>query len=173
MLFLLFVLAAPIDTSILDSCKDAHGVKITVVVDTVLRQPAIAKGDAAGKPVIAYNPKALAWIHEGTRQFIFAHECAHHALSHLFSAITYAKEQQADCWAIKYLHDKGLLEGSELEDIQSDIGRITVGDSTHVSSAQRAANLKWCLTELDSAAPAARGADEKTAVPTGHKESGK
>ena len=32
-------------------------------------------------------------------------------------------------------------------DIETDVGRLTVADATHISGAQRAQNLKWCLTE--------------------------
>lgn len=149
---LIFVLAPPpVDTSILDECKDARGQKVAVEQDYRLPQPAVAKGNASGEPIIAYNPRSLLWIHEKTRQFIFAHECAHHQLAHLFGPITYAKEQAADCWAIQYLHNKGALDDSDLEDVQSDVGRITMGDDVHVTSGQRAANLKWCLTDSDSA----------------------
>src|SRR4051794_24812558 len=108
MLLALLWLAAS-DPQILAECKDAKGVKIVVVEDGSMKSPALAKGSAGGEPIIQYNPKALTWIHQRTRQFIFAHECAHHALAHLFSPITYAKEQQADCWAIQLLHHKGLI----------------------------------------------------------------
>ncbi len=161
MIVALAFLLVGIDTSILDECKDARGTKVKVNIGTEPKQIAEAKTEADGTPVIEYNPKSVTWLHDKTRQFIFAHECAHHALAHLFSEITYAKEQQADCWGIQLLYHKGVLEEGDLSDIQTDIGRLTVGDATHIPGSQRASNLKWCLTDTDSStatiAPRATG----------------
>jgi hypothetical protein len=53
-----------------------------------------------GGPVIKFDPDLMVGLPPPLREFFMLHECAHHALGHLF-APTLQSEKEADCWAMK------------------------------------------------------------------------
>lgn len=128
-------------------CRAATGEVAKIRIDAGVKQIAIAYLGVGGVPRIKYNPKGTAWVSEKTRLFVLAHECAHHALSHLYTEMNPGKEQQADCWALATLQKRELITSDDVSDIQRDVAAIAKGDSTHLSGAQRANNLQWCPSD--------------------------
>lgn len=131
-----------------EGCVDARGIPVA----SVLRQTGdIAKATIApdGSPVILYDTTVLGWLSRPTRLWMYAHECAHHALGHtLGMARPDTMEQEADCWAIRTLRDRNLVDDRAVDMIASEISRVLsgTGDTTHLPSGIRARNLRaLCL----------------------------
>ncbi len=136
-----------------DGCVDVNGVAVASVRNNGINDVARATF-GNNSPVILYNTAVLAWLHPETRLFVYAHECGHHALGHLFHPpVTVVQEQQADCWAINTLLDQNLLPPSAVSIVQGDIVRASPGDWTHLPGPQRAFNLRACITGHDTAEP--------------------
>ena len=127
-----------------DGCFDIRGAPVASIASPV-NDVAKAGLGPTGNPVIYYNPNVLRWMAPETRLFWYGHECAHHALGHLFgSAHPLHAEQQADCWGINTLVEEGYLRESDLPVIQKDLSP-SPGDWTHLPGPQRAINLARCL----------------------------
>ncbi len=127
-----------------DGCRDVRGIPV-VSTPGPINDVAVARLGPRGEPVIIYNPNVLRWMAPQTRLFWYAHECAHHALGHAFGAAHPLEvEQQADCWGIRTLMERGTLSQRDLPIIQRDISRST-GDWTHLPGPRRALNLSACL----------------------------
>lgn len=129
-----------------DGCVDIRGIPVASILSYGINDVAIASLAPNGAPVIQYNPSVLSFFQDKTRMFWYAHECGHHALGHAFgTAHPMAREQQADCWAIKTLVKKGLFDDDDVQIVQGDLSQIPSGDWTHLPGPQRAINLKKCL----------------------------
>jgi len=128
-------------------CKDIRGFPVASVRVRALRDVAKADRDETSRPVIWYNPRILGYLREPTRLWIYAHECAHHALGHNYrTALPLAVERVADCWGIRALSRKRLVNQLSLLIIQNDLARVGErGDWTHLPGPQRAVNLAECL----------------------------
>lgn len=128
--FLLLVFASPVaagaDSLVmtLDGCKDSRGRNVTSETDYRLETLATARIEAE-QPVIRYNPQVLPQLKSKTRLFLYARECAHHALGHpLDDARPTAMERRADCWAVETLMRSELLKGeADVTDIRVDLVR--------------------------------------------------
>lgn len=115
--------AAAAQTITYDGCVDAAGLPVRAELDEAL--PAVARSSVeGGQGVIRYNPAEIPRLKPQTRLFLFAHECARHALGQpLRGARSPERARAADCWAIATLQRSGLLLGpDEVEAIQSDLG---------------------------------------------------
>ncbi len=66
-------------------------------------------------PRIELNPLVLAQLSPKMQLFWYGHECAHHVLGPANS------ESNADCWAIKTMRNQGLLQQSEIPQLQQQI----------------------------------------------------
>lgn len=128
-----------------DGCVDFRGIPVASVLNPALRDVAMASWAGNGAPIIQYNPGVLAQMAPQTRMFFYAHECAHHALAHGVRNIPLQQEQEADCWAIRTLVGRGILNaGSDVQAVQLDLS-FSPGDWTHVPGPQRQFNLRACL----------------------------
>ncbi len=129
-------------------CVDSKGVSVRWEANPKIADAAQALFDKKKRPLIQYNPNKLRFLHDASRAFFFAHECAHHALGHLYGGVQGAdKEQQADCWAVHRLKMDDKLDDDGLEHIQQDLGTIGRIDKNHTAGVRRASNLKWCLRD--------------------------
>lgn len=128
-----------------EGCVDIRGLPVASVLNYNVPDVAMANLAPNGAPVIQYNPMVLARLSAQTRVFFYAHECAHHALGHAFMSIPFQQEQDADCWAIRTLVHRGILNsGDDVTAVQRDLS-FSPGDWTHVPGPQRQFNLRACL----------------------------
>ena len=135
-------------------CVDARGIAVLWREAPQIADLAQALFDKRSRPTIEYNPARFKFMSEMTRTFFFAHECAHHALGHLYGGVQGVdKEQQADCWAVLMMKEAGTLGDEGLQQIQQELGTIARSDPNHSAGLRRAANLKWCMTEPIPKAP--------------------
>lgn len=116
----------------------------------VLQMPAnISDGAAArslpnGQGVIYFNPAIMSAFSPLFRDFVFAHECAHHALGH--GVIAPINEDHADCWAIRTLVLQLGLPPNRVAEIQQQIAAAgSAGDWSHAPGTVRAQRLPACL----------------------------
>jgi len=128
-----------------DGCVDFRGVPVASILDVTVPDVAVARWAPNSAPVILYNPNVLARLAPQTRLFFYAHECAHHALAHGVRNIPFLQEQEADCWAIRTLVGRRILDGGDdVDAVQRDLS-FSPGDWTHVPGPRRAFNLRACL----------------------------
>lgn len=127
-----------------DGCVDFRGAPVASVLRLQLGDVAMATYAADGSPIILYDPNVLATLSAQTRLFFYGHECGHHALAHSVRNIPLSAEQEADCFGIRVLVDRGLLSEGDLPVIQNDISR-SIGDWSHLPGPVRAINLRRCL----------------------------
>ncbi|HSE27069.1 MAG TPA: hypothetical protein VLA95_02475 [Gemmatimonadales bacterium] len=145
-----------------DGCLDRFGRQIEGVVDNRLGWA----GTAAmrnGNPIILWNEKALGTASGPMRLFVYLHECAHHALGHLWKLPSARNEEEADCWAYQLIVDGGIARGRHVDAIERE-ARLTRGDDIHLGGDARVRSLRRCLrirtdraawrTSLDSLAAA-------------------
>lgn len=138
----------PLGTNIFPDCVDSKGVAVRWEESSKIGDLAQATWDKKKRPVVEYNPGKMRFLREVSRNFFYAHECAHHALGHLYGGVQGVdKEQQADCWAVHRLKQDEKLQEGDLEAIQMDLSKIGRSDENHSAGVRRAGNLKWCLTD--------------------------
>ncbi len=129
-----------------DRCFDPQGRPVVVFASPKVKrsQVAIAGRARDGRPIIAYNKAAMNQFHLITRVYIYYHECAHHVLGHSSGNRPVSRESDADCWAIRYMARRGLLNWRGLRWIQMDLSRFG-GDRVHPPGSQRAAYAERCF----------------------------
>ncbi len=127
-----------------DGCLDIRGMPVASIPNNNLSDVAMAVLSPKDEPVIIYNPLALSWSQPQTRLFFYYHECAHHALGHVFISLPLRREQEADCWAIQTLYKRD-FDDEDVAVVQNDLARIGKGDWTHLPGPARAINLRKCL----------------------------
>ncbi len=130
-----------------DGCVDYYGRPVVSVPNDRLGDVARAFLAPNGQPVIEYNRWVLTGVSWQSRLFWYGHECGHHALGHNFgTAHPLRTEQQADCFGITTLVEKGLIDRDDVRVIQAELSR-SPGDWTHLPGPHRAINLEACLEE--------------------------
>jgi len=127
-------------------CYDPQGRPVAILASAKVKMGnvAIAGRLKDGRPFIAYNPEALKRFHAVTQIYIYYHECAHHRLGHSSGYRPQNRENAADCWAIRYMTRRGLLNEARMRIIMNDVRRFGTGDHVHLPGAQRAQWLARC-----------------------------
>src|SRR5688572_5140707 len=97
-----------------DGCVDYRGIAVASVRNDGINDVAIARSAPNGAPIIEYNVQVLAKLQPQTRLFFYAHECAHHALAHGVRGHPLTREQEADCWAVRTLTERGDLDDDDM-----------------------------------------------------------
>jgi hypothetical protein len=125
------------------------GAPVPTIASTAINDVAVASV-ANGRPVILFNPVAIASFSRAMRNFVYMHECGHHALGHIVRATfgmvrPLVDEQEADCWAIRTMMQRGMLSSSDLNSVQETFWQHFRGDWMHLPGPQRAINLRTCL----------------------------
>lgn len=101
----------------------------------------------SGEPLIYYNPYVIQWLPPQLRAWIYAHECAHHALDHLrHGAVTAEQETEADCWATRELTAKGILSPADIALMEQVIATLLPAHWMHMPGRFRAINLQKCVS---------------------------
>jgi hypothetical protein len=115
-----------------------------------------------GKPVIYFNPRAVAHLPPPFREFVHAHECAHHTLDHLRAGpVGTVGESEADCWAAAELTAQGVLSPKDIALVGKVLALLLPGDRSHRAGHVRASELQRCVRYARSTTP-----DALAALPT-------
>ncbi len=122
-----------------------------------MRNTAVAMATTIGpKPFILYDFEEFDRMDELTRDFIFAHECAHHALNDLVNGPAYpmvisrkSMELSADCFAGTTLRRLGEWSFEEVEIALRK--NFWEHDISHGSQDERIAKIKSCWDSADVA----------------------
>ena len=129
-----------------DGCLDFNGVPVATIQNTNIQDIAMAYRLPNGTPLIIVNPNVMVWVHPITRAFFYWHECSHHYLGHtLGMGYPFSVEQEADCNAMIYMRNNGLMDEVRLGIIQRDLARCGPGDWTHLPGPIRSINAAKCL----------------------------
>lgn len=125
------------------NCRDFRGQPVIQMAANI-PDGAAARSLPSGQGVIYFNPQIMSAYSQLFRDFVFAHECAHHTLGH--GAIAPVNEDDADCWAIRTLVFQLGLPPDRIVEIQQQIavGGGT-GDWSHAPGVVRAQRLPICL----------------------------
>jgi hypothetical protein len=138
-------------------CRLNNGQAIRVQATPTLPDIAAASFDRfTGTPVIFFNPWAVSRLPPAFREFVHAHECAHHHLDHLRTGpVGSSDEAEADCWAAAELTALGVLSPSDIVVVSNVLTALLPGDRTHASGHLRATELQRCVRYARMTAPGA------------------
>jgi len=95
------------------SCRDVYGQAVHAVMVADLGDVARAR-NVFKTPVIMMDPGHLNMLPSTLQLFFYGHECAHHALGHVY-VLRPSAEIDADCWAVKDGRDRGLFSRFDVE----------------------------------------------------------
>lgn len=126
-------------------CIDFRGLPVATYRNVSVQDVAVAGSGPRGEPIISYNPLVLKRFSPIMGRFWYMHECGHHALAHAVRRIPLSQEQEADCFAIVVLVERGEFGPDEVRQVQSEFQQIPVGDWQHLPGPIRAMNLDTCL----------------------------
>jgi hypothetical protein len=125
-------------------CLDRDNHVIPGVVDNTMAYAGMA-AFRDGHPVILWNAHTNQHLSQTEQIFIYLHECAHHTLGHLYHYANDARdEQEADCWAIQFMMDGGMIQGRHLAALERS-RRAVRGDYTHLGGEAHIRSLEECL----------------------------
>jgi hypothetical protein len=128
-----------------EGCRDINGVPVGSEMSTAIGDIAIAT-IAGGRPMIFYNPQVVAQTPASVRLFFYAHECGHHKLGHILQGrINIDAEQEADCFGIRLLVERGVFKEAQVSEVQRMLHYFGRGDWSHLPGPRRAINLRRCL----------------------------
>jgi len=130
-------------------CVDVNGNSVKIVNNSKLHDLAYANIISPKLPKIEINKAQISNLPKPAQEFIFYHECGHHALGHMIytNKPIIQQEQEADCYGIRASLTLDLVSHSDLPNIQSKINLIGNGDWEHLPGKNRALNLEKCLGE--------------------------
>ncbi len=149
---LLFLFAAPAGAQgTTPDCQDVQGRPIPIQIDKRISYPAYATRDAAGAPLIYWNPKTANGRSDTWRRFVLLHECGHILLHHIDRAAATLEERrrterEADCFALLALQEARGTSGSEIARLLSELGS-TSGDAIHLGGEELLQSLEECQRE--------------------------
>lgn len=145
-------------------CRLNSGQIIAAQATPSLPDIALASFDRlTGMPVIYFNPLAVSQLPPAFREFVHAHECAHHYLDHLRAGpVGSAGEAEADCWAAAELTAQGVLSPNDIAMVSNVLAALLPGDRTHLSGQLRASELQRCVRYARVAIPDALVADTQS-----------
>lgn len=139
----LLVWAAPLAAQVpFEGCVDRWNQPVRGVV----REDIVWGGTATrvnGESIIYWNP-GNNQSSRTSQIFLYLHECAHHALGHLYKSRSARWELEADCWAMQLMWESGMIQGRHLRLLEQEISR-SWGDDIHLSGAERTRSLTRCL----------------------------
>ena len=136
-------------------CRLKGGQFVGVQAAPALLDIAAASFDRqTGTPIIYFNPRAVSRLPAPFREFVHAHECAHHYLNHLrVGPVGSSGETEADCWAATELTAQGVLSASDIVAVSQVMTTLLPGDRTHLAGYIRARELQHCVRHSRNTAP--------------------
>jgi hypothetical protein len=144
-LIVLSILIAPLSASAQNpafTCNDYRGYPVTRI-DATIAGGAEARTLPTGQPIIVVNPAMMAPLPPAFRDFVYAHECAHHVLGH--GSVAPISESLADCWAIRTLVFQYGMPPAGVAQIRNTILSVgVVGPTGHDPAPVRQAKIGTC-----------------------------
>jgi hypothetical protein len=125
-----------------EACLDRLNRPIPGIVDNTIHNSAEATR-RDGQRVIPWNAKEVARVSRTAQLFIYLHECGHHTLGHLSKGENPLVEREADCWAIQLMVDGGMINGSELHQLDLELHRFR-SDRFHLGGQALLESLQSC-----------------------------
>ena len=145
--------AQPVPLTI--TCNGANGRSVTAV-QALNGTIAKAVVDSDERAVVQYDPRNVDGVTPQDHLFVYAHECAHHALGHdpraSFSA---AQEQEADCYGIRALMNRVGFTPSDVVILQMDMTGLGTGVARRLPWRARTYDLEGCVPEVAASRQAA------------------
>jgi hypothetical protein len=132
------------------SCADARAQAVRAVQTTngVLAR---ATTDDRGQPIIQYDARRVDGISPQLQLFVYAHECAHHALGHdTTSPFTDTQEHDADCRGIDMLTRRLGFTSNDVMLLQARMLELGSGTARRLPWRTRMYDLEGCLPEVIS-----------------------
>ncbi|WP_298127428.1 hypothetical protein [Brevundimonas sp.] len=121
------------------SCRDHRNMAVPIWFDRNIGDAAIARRFPNGSMFIAFNPDAMQRMTPLVQVFVFAHECAHHAL------LPGHSESQADCWAASVVRRQGFVRtNAQLSEIMRQFAGNPGSGMGHLPGPQRANLIARC-----------------------------
>jgi len=149
---ILLALPSILSAQTFTGCVDFRGIPVATVLEPQLNDAAFATIAPNGAPIILINPAAVSRLSPLAQQWLYFHECGHHALGHAVRNIPLAQEQEADCFGIITLVQQGATQ-SMVRQVQWELAHLGPGDRTHLPGPARAINLPYCLAAAGIAPP--------------------
>ncbi len=129
-------------------CRDFRGVVVRTTRATELGD--VGRAQIITRiPIISLDPDRLRTLPPTMQIFFYMHECAHHVLGHTISP-TPASENEADCWAIKYGREAGLLSRLDVEGFGPYLADSKGSPFGHLPGPQREEHLLQCFDDSTS-----------------------
>ncbi len=125
-------------------CRDFKRRPVRVVEVPSLGDVGRAEYIGSG-PVIKVDPMIMQTLPVSLQNFFALHECAHHALGHLF-APTIDSEKEADCWAMKEGVKRRTFEVTDVESWRPFF-QNSRGSVFHLPGPKRVAYLINCFAD--------------------------
>jgi hypothetical protein len=138
------------------SCTDARAQPVRGVQTTngVLAR---ATTDEGGQPIIQYDARRVDGISPQLQLFVYAHECAHHALGHdTTRSFTDAQEHDADCRGIDMLTRSLGFTSNDVMLLQARMIELGPETARRLPWRTRMYDLEGCLPEVISRREASR-----------------
>jgi hypothetical protein len=134
---------------LLPRCRNVLGEPVDDVPDIRLHDYAMAGPDPTVHPVILYNPFGIQQLAPPVRLFVYEHECGHFAMGHVYRHVTAEAEEEADCYSIVVLADRGMLSDAAVDTIEAAVAKFPE-DALHPPGWARARVLQYCLDNYES-----------------------
>lgn len=138
------------------TCADAMGRSVRPVQTTngILAK---AKLDEGGVPIIEYDARRVDGIGSQLQLFVYAHECAHHALGHdVGQPFNATQEHDADCRGIDMLTRRLGFTSNDVMVLQARMLELESGTARRLPWRSRMYDLEGCLPEVISRREASR-----------------
>lgn len=126
------------------ACRDFKRRPVKLIEVPYLGDVGRAEFMGAG-PVIKIDPAIMKSLPDTLQTFFALHECAHHALGHLFAPTT-ESEKEADCWAMKEGVRRKAFLPSDVDGWRPYFENSR-GSAVHLPGPQRVTFLSACLSQ--------------------------
>jgi len=130
------------------SCADAAGRPVRPVPRTngIIAKAAV---DADGRRVIESDSRQIDGVAAQQHLFVYAHECAHHALGHDVSQpFTATEEQSADCQAVQMLMRRAGVTSNDIMLLQTKFRDLPPDAARRLPWRSRMYDLEGCLPDV-------------------------
>jgi hypothetical protein len=152
------------------SCTDGRGQAVRAV-PTTNGMLAKATTDERGQPIIQYDARRVEGISPQLQLFVYAHECAHHALDHdITSSFTGAQEHDADCRGIDMLTRRLGFTSNDVMVLQARMLELGPGTARRLPWRTRMYDVEGCLPEVISRREASRPKEMTATDCTSHND---
>jgi hypothetical protein len=125
------------------SCNDFRGLPVTLLTNPAWHDAGTATLGPGGQPIIILNSSTMEALHPVFQLFLYAHECAHHALGHIINR-NLLNEAEADCWAVKTGRQQGWFPPQAFQGLIVLLGNSQGSPWGHLPGPGRIQNMINC-----------------------------